>query len=430
LANPIAVAAKGKGYPALVNRARAIGRRYGLGPAKMDHTLRRFVEILEEFGCGATFPITASVLARHGLTIQKYQSHNIEFAIHGYLHVDYSQLSAEEQISHFRKATQVFRDQGIRYDGFRSPYLRWNEHTLMALGQAGFGYDSSTSLGWDIEERHVTESYERALSFYTAKSAAEYLALPEIDSWGGLVRVPYCLPDDEALVERLNWSGSHEMNRVWPAISNQIHQRGELFCLGLHPERIAECSEALVATLRAVHAMGPAVWRACLRDIVAWWKARADATLEISDVENHVLQLCVNGPTGVTLMLRSLDVKTAVEPWFDGYQLATEMPCIVRVNRRPFIGVSPDAAPSMISFLNQQGYIVETALNVDVYPLYLDSRSFSREDERLLVAQIEGADFPLARLGRWPNGARSAFCVTGDIDALTLWDYGLRLFGR
>ena len=36
-----------------------------------------------------------------------------------------------------------------------------------------------------------------------------------------------------------------------------------------------------------------------------------------------------------------------------------------------------------------------------------------------LLTQIEQADFPLVRFGRWPNGARSAFNVTGDIDALT-----------
>jgi len=36
-----------------------------------------------------------------------------------------------------------------------------------------------------------------------------------------------------------------------------------------------------------------------------------------------------------------------------------------------------------------------------------------------------GASAPL-----WPAPARSALAITGDIDALTLWDYGLRLFGR
>ena len=64
------------------------------------------------------------------------------------------------------------------------------------------------------------------------------------------------------------------------------------------------------------------------------------------------------------------------------------------------------------------------------YSYYLDRATFTAEDQRPLLAEIEGADKPLVRLGRWPNGARSALAVTGDIDALTLWDYGLRFIGK
>jgi hypothetical protein len=32
-------------------------------------------------------------------------------------------------------------------------------------------------------------------------------------------------------------------------------------------------------------------------------------------------------------------------------------------------------------------------------------------------------------LGRWPHNTGSALAITGDIDALTLWDYGLRYLG-
>jgi hypothetical protein len=32
--------------------------------------------------------------------------------------------------------------------------------------------------------------------------------------------------------------------------------------------------------------------------------------------------------------------------------------------------------------------------------------------------------------GRWPGAAVSAFVLSGDIDAITLWDYAARLFGR
>ncbi|MDI9546097.1 MAG: hypothetical protein QM346_00715, partial [Chloroflexota bacterium] len=60
---------------------------------------------------------------------------------------------------------------------------------------------------------------------------------------------------------------------------------------------------------------------------------------------------------------------------------------------------------------------------------FLDRQQFSALDERPLLAEIEDGDRPLVRLGRWPRGARSALVVTGDIDALTLWDYGLRALG-
>jgi len=84
----------------------------------------------------------------------------------------------------------------------------------------------------------------------------------------------------------------------------------------------------------------------------------------------------------------------------------------------------------LFSFVRQQGYIVEISEQDHHYAYYLNQTDFTAEDQRLLLAHIERTDRPLVRLGRWPNGARSALAITGDIDALTLWDYGLRFFGR
>jgi len=39
---------------------------------------------------------------------------------------------------------------------------------------------------------------------------------------------------------------------------------------------------------------------------------------------------------------------------------------------------------------------------------------------------IESGTGPLVRVWRWPDGARSALAVTGDIDALTLRDFVVR----
>jgi hypothetical protein len=83
----------------------------------------------------------------------------------------------------------------------------------------------------------------------------------------------------------------------------------------------------------------------------------------------------------------------------------------------------------MISFLRQQGYIVEISSQPELYDFYLDRSTFSADEERALDKEINQGSFPLVRLGRWPNGTKSAFCVTGDIDAITVWDYGLRFVG-
>jgi hypothetical protein len=49
--------------------------------------------------------------------------------------------------------------------------------------------------------------------------------------------------------------------------------------------------------------------------------------------------------------------------------------------------------------------------------------SFAESDKRGLIDFIEGSDAPLVRLWRWPNGARCAMSVTGDVDAMTMLDF-------
>ncbi len=429
LIKPLTIAFKGKGLATLFRRMLTIGHRYGFTAAKMDRSLGQLSNLLQQFDCRATLPITTVALARNGRVIRKYQTQGIEFAIHGYRHIDHSQLSRAEQESHLRKASRIFEEHGIKFEGFRCPYLRWNQETLDALDQTNFSYDSSSSLVWDIDQKHYTESYSRALAFYGAQPAKEYLAVPSLDTVKDLVRIPYCLPDDESLVERLSWDSATERDEIWPTMFQEIHAHGELFGLGLHPERTVDCAGGLTATLKKIRAVDSEVWRAGLGEVANWWKARYKAAVEISGNGDHCLQLSVDGPPGTTLMLRSLDAKTTTVPCFNGYQRATDLPAVISCRKRPFIGVSPECAPALVSFLKQQGYIVEISSQPGLYSYYLDQRTFSRAEERSMVAQIEADGLPLARLGRWPHGKRSAFCVTGDIDALTLWDYGLRFVG-
>jgi hypothetical protein len=81
--------------------------------------------------------------------------------------------------------------------------------------------------------------------------------------------------------------------------------------------------------------------------------------------------------------------------------------------------------------LREQGYIVDTSTTAKQCATYLDAFALAQLDTQMqLVAAIETAPGPLVRFGPWPDGARSALCMTGDLDALSLLDYAYRLFVR
>ncbi len=220
------------------------------------------------------------------------------------------------------------------------------------------------------------------------------------------------------------------MSKLWLAILDKTYALGELFTLGLHPERIELCEAPLIATLQKARALSPAVWIARLDEIARWWIERSHTVVTVTPGEEGELSVSVRGPIGVTILTRGVSTSPAGSKGDGHYQRISANEIFLRCDRRPFIGVSPSSPPDLSGFLRQQGYIVEATDSPHTHSFFVDRPAFRYEDERQLLAQIEGGDFPLVSLGRWPNGARSALCVTGDIDALTIWDYGLRFLGR
>lgn len=428
LPNPIAIAAKGKGYSALARRMRTIGKRYSLNAAKFDRALQLLVSVLHKYDCGASFPITASTLARHGRLIEKYQAQNVEFAIHGLFHVDYSQLPLDEQCSHIERAQQIFQRQEINLAGFRSPYLRWNDDTLTAVANSHLDYDSSQSIYWEVAGGQDIPGYRHVLAFYRAQSANEYPALPRMVK--KIIQIPYCLPDDEALIERLKISGVQAMSDIWLTILERTYESGELFTLGLHPERSSLLHEPLASVLARARSLSPKVWIARLDEVARWWRAHSQAAFEIVAERDDVFQLTVHGPPGTTVLARNVEVRAPTTLWENSFDRIMATSFQFRASKRPCIGLSPDSDPRLLDFLRQQGYWVETSSEDQAYSIYLKESRFAAEDKRPLLRQLDQSDAPLIRLGRWPDGARSALCISGDIDAMTLCDYGLRMLGR
>lgn len=426
------VASKAKGRSALLTRLNRISQRYGFTSTQIDHALQHFSNELRKYDCGATFPITAVTLNRHSNIIKKYLDTNIEFAVHGYTHVDYSQLSPEAQTLSLQLARQVFSNIGLHPKGFRSPYLSRNSTLNSSLHEARFLYVSNQPILWNVLDddslaRSIKTSYERALAFYNPWQICDRLSLPWFDDQ--LVEIPISLPDDEILIDRL-YNLDNIVDKTWLRMFTLSYQNGELFTLQLHPERINLCIAGLTAVLQKARALTPKVWCARLDEIAAWWKARYKASIDISGNNVEGYNCVVSGPGDITVLARGVETDVPGISWANGYQQVESMRFTAYSSTRPFIGTSASTPLKLVEFLKQQGYIVEYSEDRESHSYYFDQVSFDDKQERKVVDQIEKTNQPLIRFGRWPGGAQSALCITGDIDAITLWDYGLRIFGK
>ena len=88
----------------------------------------------------------------------------------------------------------------------------------------------------------------------------------------------------------------------------------------------------------------------------------------------------------------------------------------------PAIRVGPGASPAFVSFLEQEGYVVQRG--GQACALHLDGwTEFADQDKRRVIDIIEQADAPLIRIWRWPSEARSVLSLTGDVDSMTLIDF-------
>lgn len=414
-----------------LRRGICILRRYGIRAGTMRKKLALYTSLLDKYGCICTFPVTASLVYKYSDILKKLISRKIEIAIHGYTHIDLTELSQEEQSEEIEKAIQEFRDLRLPLSGFRSPYLRWNLDTVQAIGKSGLSYSSNRTFLWDIPEienvnRNRLASYRKVIEFYGAQHVDEYLSLPRF--LAGVLDIPVSLPDDEMLVERLRFADASQIGQIWNSILEMSYRYGELFTLQLHPERIEICRQALHDILKRAISMKPKVWIANLSEIAEWWRLKDMFTIKAEKLNSpfsYVIE--VNCSENAALLARNVDIQCDTRDWLYGYQLVDRRRFQLTSPIRPFVGVSSLCPRQYMSFLKSNGYAVEISDKKHDYGIYIDENVKSLS-ERRLATMIENSNAPVLRFWRWPDGARSALCITGDIDWITLLDFLPRIW--
>lgn len=428
--SPINFLSKSRGKLNLAARIGTIVTRFSFSPQKYEKILLKFCQCAQELGCAPTFPITAITLKRHPDLIQKLSRQGIDFAVHGYIHTDHSVLTFDEQVTHFKKAVEVFSDCGIPFTGFRAPFVRINKDTLKALSSLGFVYDSSFVVDWRVlheSNSNGWREYERILKFYNACSASDCAVVPRIID--GCTEIPVCMPDDETMIERLGFTGEEETTEVWKKILEHTHASGELFTVQLHPERFLLFETALRTVVEQARRYEHRVWMASLKQIADWWQERQTFTLNAEFSCQGRWKLHASGSDRATLLIKNLDIDVPSEAWLDGYRPIPQGDYMFDSGKLPVIGVAPDAPSELVDFLRNEGYIVETGADPATCGLYLDDiSSFTERNAKAVYRRVEDSGAPLVKWWRWPDGARSALSVTGDIDSLTLQDFAKRVY--
>lgn len=424
----LALSLRAKGSGGLIARTGTIAARFGVSSARADGQLSRFFALMEAAGARPTFPITAAVLARHRALVRRYAERGVEFAVHGLVHNDHAVASLAAQRASIGRAVAIFRAAGVPCSGFRGPYLRANAATDQAVREAGLDYHSSQAVNFCALTPAMLRgpraaAYARALALYGAHDADHVAVRPRATH--GLISIPVAVPDDEILVDRLHLSAAQQ-SAVWRAILHTTHERGDLFTLQLHPERIDDCASALEGVLREARAYPDAVWIATLDEIARWWRARADARIELEPLPDGWTAATLSGDCRATLRLRGAGGQTKARTWA---AVGGVGPCRVEVGGgvEPSVGVAADVSLRVRRFLREEGFVPVPSAAPSAHGAYLDA-SLNDATEADILRRVTSGPGPLVRLERWPNGARSALAVTGDIDCLTLQDFALRVW--
>lgn len=438
--NLVSFSIRTKGLHNFARRLWTVFTRFGISEKQTRRALFSIMQALQPYEAAPTFFIPAVVLRRHAGLIADVIGSGAEVGIHGYVHNDYRYLSRQEQDSQTHRAMSIFQETRIPFQGFRNPYLGWNEDALRVFADCGFSYESNEAVLHEIIDPEtlsplLRSGYEKSLALFQAIPCTIYALRPRFEE--GLLRVPISIPDDEMLFDRLRITDPLEVGRLWGAIMQRVYERGGLYTLNLHPERGLLCKRALDALLSHARSYPLANWVTRLDDVAHWWKERSAFELRVTPLTAGRWQVEATCTARATILARHLAIEgQSLTPWFGDDSRVEATHFIARSDTCPCIGLSQQTSQDVADFLQAQGYTYVRTCQSEAsnYALYLDLPQGlgTTRGERMrrcseLVERIEQLDKPLLHFGCWPDGNRAALSVTGDIDSVTIQDFFLRV---
>ncbi len=228
-----------KGLTGTIRRFFSLRKRYGFSGKKMKRNLKKYLTILGEDDIPFTMFVPAFVSKKHSGFLRNLNSDLLELGLHGYVHADYREMSRDEIKFHLELSKEIFDQFDMKIDGFRAPYLAWNDELIKELSNV-ITYDSSASYDSGVIDPGVTkyDKYDMIREYYSPVDE------PKLIEKYSVIMIPVWLPDDEILVDRLGMEDQH-IGEYWIQMAKKAVSKKTPLVIQLHPERINHCEKAL-----------------------------------------------------------------------------------------------------------------------------------------------------------------------------------------
>lgn len=421
-----------KGVLHSFERSAQIILRYTFGKKRFARMMAELDSEFKSPPIRVTFCVTASLLEDHLPFLKSFSGKGHEFAAHGYFHTNMRNKSVGEQLAMLTKSYASFEKYGIGVSGFRCPYLSYCGQTMKALSKSPYHWTSNNLIFWEDGEGVAGKDTfrEKIRHIYSTASSEKTLSVPKMS--GRIVDIPITAPDDEMLLERYRVRNPVRIRETWTRIFRKVHERGELFHLLFHPERFSLVSSPINALIKEAMKTAPPVWFTTLDEIARWWAKKKDMSWYYKHDSNGNAGMSIKAPPGSFMLMKS---EKGDSGFYKNYRKAE--PASVDANafyfksKRPSchtISVSDGSSPLLGEFLRSEGFLVQTEGSSTGDSLVIgDYADFKEEDKLPLLEKIDNSPHPLIRIWRWPEGRRSAFVISSDVDSIIISDFFKRV---
>jgi peptidoglycan/xylan/chitin deacetylase (PgdA/CDA1 family) len=196
-------------------------RMYKFHKTPFEQIIDNILNVVSKYGASYTFPTVASTAAQKPDLLRKIIDAKSEIAAHGYQHVKYPLISAEDQNTDVTRAVASFRKMRIPIKGFRAPYNAYDSNTPAIIEKHGFLWDAG--IGYSKENRSKTD-------FFKLSQSGREL---------NFVCIPLNELSDDLMIDELQYSANEMVRHLTKALDG-AKKAGGVIMFDLHPIRIGQ----------------------------------------------------------------------------------------------------------------------------------------------------------------------------------------------